>query len=150
MVEESDLQHDTNKTMSFLSQKKVLYPVIIVLFFLIIVSSVSIRTQNLELLKDTTNGKTIPLALDPYYFMRIAETMTQGDLPAYDAMRAPGMNIEWSPEVLPSVVVGMYRVTQVFNPDMSVRDVHVLSPVIFFVIGLIVFYFLAQSLIKSK
>ena len=150
MVDESGLRQDANKTVKFLRQKTVLYPLIIILLLIIFFSSISIRTQNIELLKDSTNGKTIPLALDPYYFMRIAETMTQGDLPAYDAMRAPGMNIEWSPEILPSVVVGMYTFTQIFGSEMTVRDVHVLSPVIFFAIGLLVFYFLAHSLIKSK
>ncbi len=140
------------KTFEFIKQKKVINILIILAFLFLLIGSMWIRTQNLSLLKDSTSGKTIPLALDPYYFLRLAETMveTGGDLPEFDKMRAPALNTPWIPEILPNVVVGMYKITKIFNSDINVRDIHILSPVIFFVISLIIFYFLASFLIKSK
>jgi len=138
------------KSFDFLKQKKITNILIIVLFLIILITSVSIRTQNLPLLEDSTSGKTIPLALDPYYFLRIAETMiSDGGLPEYDAMRYPSLKVGFSNEILPYTIVLLYKVMNIFG-DYSIGLVDVISPVVFFVLALIIFYFLIYSLTKSK
>jgi len=138
------------KTLNFFKQKKVINILIVALFLLILLSSVSIRTQNLPLLKDSTSGKTIPLALDPYYFLRIAETMiSEGGLPEYDIMRYPALQVGFSSEILPFALVFLYKFMNIFG-EYSLGLVNVISPVIFFALALIVFYFLIYFLTKSK
>ena len=63
------------KTLGFLKQKKVINIIIIVLFLALLIGGSWVRLQNLDLLKDSTTGKYIPLALDPFYFLRLAETI---------------------------------------------------------------------------
>ena len=78
------------KTKDFLSKRWVVNTIVIILFLAILISSSNIRLQNLPLLIDQTTGAYIPLALDPFYFLRIAETIVeQGGLPSIDPMRYP-------------------------------------------------------------
>ncbi|GAH52152.1 unnamed protein product, partial [marine sediment metagenome] len=109
------------------------------------------RLQNLPLLKDSTTGKYIPLALDPFYFLRVAETIAeQGGLPAYDAMRYPSLKVGFPDEILPQAVILLHKIGRVFDKDVTIQFINVISPVIFFVLGLIVFFFLIFVLTKSK
>jgi len=90
------------KVINFLKQPKVINTIIIILFLLILYSSVSIRLQNLPLLVDSTSREYIPLALDPYYFLRVAETIQQqGSLPLIDTMRYPSLNLPFTNELTP-------------------------------------------------
>jgi len=117
-------------------------------FLIILFMSSSIRMSNWDLLTDSTSGGKIPVALDPYYFLRIAETIveTDGNLPEVDMMRG---GVAWHPEIMPRVVVGMWKVANVFG-DYSLRTIDVFSPVFFYFIGLIVFFFLCYFLTNSK
>jgi asparagine N-glycosylation enzyme membrane subunit Stt3 len=123
---------------------------IYILFTLVIGFSTFIRTRNLHLLKDVTTGKYIPLALDPFYFLRVAETIkeTAGNLPLFDFMRQPS-ELLWISEILPSVLVFMHKIMNFFG-DYSLQFVSVIYPVVFFALGLIVFFFLISVLTKSK
>ena len=110
-----------------------------------------IRLQNISLLKDSTTGEYIPLALDPFYFLRIAETiLEQGGLPEVDVMRYPSANLGFTHGILPQTVVFLYKVVSVFDKDVTIQFVDIISPVIFFALGLIVFFFLIYFLTKSK
>ena len=113
--------------------------------------SSSIRVSNWDLLTDQTTGEKIPLALDPFYFLRISETIVEngGKLPEFDAQRPSPAGVEWSPEIMPTVVVQMWKSSSIFG-DYSLREVFVFSPVFFYIIGLILFFLLVYSLIKSK
>jgi asparagine N-glycosylation enzyme membrane subunit Stt3 len=133
----------------FFNQKKVQRILIIVLLLVILIGGSLIRVQNLPLLKDQTTEEFIPLALDPYYFLRISETIIgQGSLPEYDSLRQP-FNIPYTNEILPWVVVYMYKIANIFG-DYSIQYINVISPVIFFILGLIAFFFLIYSLTGSK
>jgi len=145
-----DLKGGFKKTLNFLQQKKVLNILIMVLLVLILIGSTWIRLQNLPLLVDSTTGETIPLALDPFYFLRIAETMVEGGLSDTDSMRYPSLNLGFTNEFTPTAVVGLYKFFTIFNSDISLRFVDVISPVIFFLLGLIAFFFLIFVLTKSK
>lgn len=141
---------ESQKIVEFFKTKKGLNTIFIILFIIILLWSSSIRLQNLPLLKDTTTGKTIPLALDPYYFLRIAETKIAngGVLPSFDPLRKP-FNVGWSEEILPNVIILMHKIFSIFG-DYSLQEVDVISPVIFFALGLIVFFYFAYLLTNSK
>lgn len=150
-VDFTKIKSGFNYAVNFLKQKKILNIIIISLLILILVGSFLIRTQNLPLLKDQTNGETIPLALDPHYFLRVAQTIVDngGSLPEFDEMRYPAGNVPFTNEILPWTIVGMYNLSNIFG-DYSINEVGVISTVIFFVLGLIAFFFLTYSLTNSK
>ena len=139
-----------NQTKKFLSQKRVLYSIYIFLLSAIVFITSKMRLQNLSLLKDSTTGEYIPTALDPFYFLRIARTIIeQGSLPLIDSMRSPSANIPFTQEILGQVVVSMYKIANIFG-DYSLGFIDVISPVIFFTISLVAFFFLIYKLTDSK
>jgi len=139
-----------NKSKKFLGQKKVWNIILIVLFLTILITGSWIRTQNLPLLKDSTTGEYIPVALDPFYFLRIAETIVdQGGLPEYDEFRKP-FDIPFTKEILPRAVVLIFNVWKIFDSDVTIQFADIISPVVFFILGLIAFFFLVYFLTKSK
>ena len=147
---EETIKKEFWKSFKFFKQKKVLIALLAVLFLIILIGGIYVRIGNLSLLKDSTSGKTIPLALDPYYFLRMAETIiNQGGLPEVDSMRYPAANVGFTSEILPQVLVILYKVMNIFG-DFSIGFVNVISPVVFFALGLIVFFFLIYALTKSK
>lgn len=146
----SAIKENINKAFIFLKQKKVINIIIIALMLFLLIGSSWIRLQNLPLLKDSTTGKYIPLALDPFYFLRLAETiLEQGGLSEYDVMRQP-FNVSFSNEILPQTVVFMYKAVNIFYKDVTIQYIDVISPVVFFILGLIIFFFLVYVLTKSK
>ena len=68
-----------SKNLGFLNNKKFIYFTLGILLLAIIVFGFVVRIQNLPLLKDQTTGETIPLALDPYYFLRVSELIVETD-----------------------------------------------------------------------
>ena len=145
------MKNSFNKTLGFFKQKKVITIIIILLFLTLLIGGSWMRLQNLPLLKDSTNGEYLPLALDPFYFLRVAETIVeQGGLPEYDAMRYPSAKVEFTDEILPQALVLLYKFGKIFDKDITLRFVDVISPVIFFILGLIAFFFLVYVLTNSK
>ncbi len=117
----------------------------------LVIIGVLIRIQNLSLLHDATTGKYIPLALDPFYWLRMAQTIVQhGSLPAIDPYRIIQGGVGFSPELLPKAIAGLYGFLHFFNQNVTVGFADVIYPVIAFAIGLILFYFLVYTLTKSK
>ena len=138
------------KTIEFFKQRKVINTIIIILFFAVLISSTSIRLQNMPLLIDQTTGEHIPLALDPYYFLRVSQTiLNEGSLPGVDIMRYPSLNLPFTQELTPYATVLIYKVINIFH-QVSLQFANVISPVIFFVLGLIIFFFLVYSITNSK
>lgn len=131
--------------------KKFQWVATFVILFAVLMMSSSIRLSNWDLLTDSVTGEKIPLALDPFYFLRIAETLveTDGNLPEFDPKRVAGFDTEWHTEIMPQVVVWMWKASSVFG-DYSLQEVNVFSPVFFFGIGLILFFILVYVLTKSK
>lgn len=140
-----------NNFIKWIKQDKVLKVILILLLIGIIIAGVWIRTQNLSLLKDHTTGKYIPLALDPFYWLRIAQTIvSQGSLPAVDSLRHLSGGIGFSNEITPWVIILIYKVGHIFNNNISLQFADVIYPVIAFILGFIAFYFLVHALTKSK
>jgi len=145
-----NIKKGLNETINFFKQKKVINLIVIVLFLFLLIGSSWIRLQNLPLLKDSTTGEYIPLALDPFYFLRIAETIVeQGSLPEFDGMRIRADSVGFTKEILPQAVVYMWKIANVFG-NYSIQYIDVISPVVFFILGLIIFFFLIYSLTNSK
>jgi asparagine N-glycosylation enzyme membrane subunit Stt3 len=141
---------DKDGVMKILKDKRFQWAVAGIILLFVLFSTSSIRLSNWDLLTDQTTGEKIPLALDPFYFLRLSETIVeQGGLPEVDVMRYPSANAEYSPEILPQAVVGMYRIGNLFG-DYTLREVNVFSPVAFYFVGLILFFFLIYVLTKSK
>lgn len=141
----------SKKTIKFFSNKKVQNIIIIVALIAFLVMGSWIRVQNLPLLVDQSTGEYIPTALDPYYFLRLSETiLEQGSLPEFDEMRYSVQNVKYSPEILPQAMITLYKVWNIFDSDISFRYVDVVSPVVFFFFGMIVFFLLIYLLTNSK
>ena len=156
MVEEEiNLKEDAKKfwkkTSLFLKQKKVQNILVIIALLAIIVLGTWIRVQNLPLLKDSTTGEYIPLALDPFYFLRVSETLhnNSGVLPEFDNLRILEGGVNFIPEILPQAIVILYKISNLFG-NYTLQYIDVLSPVIFFILGIIAFFFLVYFLTKSK
>jgi len=144
-----ELKNKMNPLINFFKNKKVQNVIIIILLLSLLIFTSWIRLQNLPLLVDSTTGKNIPLALDPYYWLRITETIADGELPIFDSMRYPSLQVGFSPEILPNIVVFLHKIISNFS-DVTLQYIFVISPVIFFVLGLITFFFLIFILTKSK
>jgi asparagine N-glycosylation enzyme membrane subunit Stt3 len=137
--------------LSIVSNKKYQWIITFLALIIILFISTSIRVSNWDLLTDQSNGEKIPIALDPFYFLRVAETIVEGNgtLPEYDMFRGPWLNTAWHPEIMPGVIVSMWKLSNIFG-DYTLREINVISPVVFFIVGLVIFFFLAYSLTKSK
>lgn len=143
-----NIKKEVRPWINFFKQKKVQWVIVAIILLVVLIWSSSIRLENLPLLKDQTTGEYIPLALDPFYFLRMAQTMEQGGLSQYDPLRGP-FNVGWVPEILPNAVVAFHKIANLFG-NYSLQYIDVLSPIIFYILGLIVFFFLAFLLTKSK
>lgn len=144
------MKETANKTINFFKQPKVMNTILIVLFLVVLCSSTYIRLQNMPLLIDQTTGKYIPLALDPFYFLRAAETiLNNGFLPEVDVMRYPSLNLPFTQELTPHATVLIYKTINIFKPA-SLQFANIISPVIFFILGLITFFLLVYVLTNSK
>ncbi len=143
---------DKEEIVGFLKNKKYQWIAVFLILFIVLTMSSSIRLSNMSLLVDSTTGAHIPIALDPYYFLRVAETIVHnnGTLPAVDMMRSPSMNTSWPREILSRSIADIYYVTKLFNPNTTIQYVDVISPVIFYIIGLIIFFFLAYAISKNN
>lgn len=151
MDKKKDFKDDGQKIINFFKSPKGQLITVGFLLLIIIILGSWIRVQNLDLLKDSTTGESIPLALDPFYFLRLAETIVDnGGLPECDSFRVLGDEcIGFSKEILPQTVVLIWKTANIFG-DYSLQHIDLISPVIFFILGLIVFFFLILNLTDSK
>ncbi|MDA3836177.1 MAG: hypothetical protein PF542_01005, partial [Nanoarchaeota archaeon] len=138
--------------LDIIQNKKVQNIAVIVIFLATLFLGIQIRTSGLNNLIDTTTGDYTPLALDPYYFLRISETLIANDgvLPAVDDMRYQAIGPGWSAEILPHSTVWIYKTMKIVNPETTLNFADVLNPVVFFALGLIIFFILAWVVTKNK
>jgi asparagine N-glycosylation enzyme membrane subunit Stt3 len=136
---------------SFFMNKKVQLIITIVLFLIILFSASAIRVSNLDNLKDVTTGEYSAADPDALYFLRLSHVvLEEGSLKGIDELRAPGADIVYLKEITPYMIVGMYKLVKIFDSSIDFNLIAILSPVIFFILGLIVFFFLCYYLTKSK
>ncbi len=112
-----------------------------------------IRTRNLQLLKDVTTGKYIPLALDPHVFLRyVRDLIQQGSLYAVDYMRNYPLGFPMEAEVplVPKFIAYLYKFLHFFSQSLTIEKAHVLYPPICFAIGAIFFFLVIKRLFDIK
>ncbi len=152
-MSKSDFKGNFDKFKKIFLNEKVQWGIVITLLFVVLFLSSSIRLSNLNLLKDETTGNYIPMALDPFYFLRLAETILEnGSLPEFDEYRAwfGYSEQQWVLELLPYSVVGMYKFVNLFSSNITLNFIDVISPVVFFILGGLIFFFLNYALTKNK
>ena len=139
------------KVLKFLKSKKIILAYVILA--IIVWIGFNIRTQNLPLLIDVTTGNYIPVALDPFAFLRYAQMILEnGVLPEVDLLRyyPLGFNNLQEFSLLAHFVVYLFQFLSFFNPGITLEYVHVLYPPIAFGIGLIFFFLLVKKLFNYK
>ena len=148
----SDDEISLKGVQEFFRSKKIQNIIVILILLATLYIGISIRTSNVSSLVDQTNGKYVPLALDPFYWLRVAQTTVadNGTLPAYDAMRSSYLHVAWTPELLPKVIVFLWHGLKIFDSQMTLRHADVLYPVIAFIFSLIAFFFLILYLTKNR
>ena len=151
-MKKQEIAKHFEKSVKFLSGKKIQTIIIIFLLLAILTFGAWIRIQNIPALKDVTTGEYIPIELDTFYFLRIAETIVEhGKLPEYDNMRDPMTpNVEWAPDILPKIIVLIYKIINALNFKASLHFADIIYPVIYFILSVIAFFFLIYFLTKSK
>jgi len=150
-INTAEIKKGFGTAIDFFKNKKVQNILIIVLLLSVIILGIWIRTQNLGLLIDQTTGEYIPTALDPFYFLRLTETILErGGYPEFDVMRyLPNAQVEFHKSLLPWASVLIYKAANILG-DYSIQYTSIIFPVVFFVLGLILFFFLIYFLTGSK
>ncbi len=139
------------RVFDFINQKKVLVILTAILLIAVIAFTTVIRTNNMHLLKDATTDEYVTADLDAFYFLRLAEVLNEhGSYPEYDSMRYPSLKVPYSGELLPHTIVFMYKIMSKFSSEISLRYVNIIYPVIFFALGMLVFFFLILKLTNSR
>jgi asparagine N-glycosylation enzyme membrane subunit Stt3 len=145
------VKEKSKNVFQFLKKKKILIIIAIVLLAVIIGITSHIRMSNISTLKDATTGEYLTADLDAFYWLRLATILdTNGSYPAYDVMRYPTLKLPFSNELLPRALVFMHKTLSPIWSNMTLRYVDVIYPVIFFALGMIIFFFLILKLTKSK
>jgi asparagine N-glycosylation enzyme membrane subunit Stt3 len=148
-VEES-VEKTISPIIKFVKAKSIWFTYL--LLTIIIGFSTYIRTRNLHLLKDVTTGKYIPLALDPFIFLRYGKDIVEnGSLMIHDSFTY--FPIGSTPSLVLNGItytnIFIHKVLSVFNSTISFEFVHVIYPVIFFVLSMVVFFLLVRRLFNS-
>ena len=107
-----------------------------------------LRTRNLAYLTDITTGKYIPLALDPFAFLRYVEYLVEnGSWMTFDALRyypwGYGLTNEF--KFLSYLITYMYKIWSFFVPSITLEYVHVMYPVVCFMIAIVFFYLFVRD-----
>jgi asparagine N-glycosylation enzyme membrane subunit Stt3 len=112
-----------------------------------------VRTRGINNLKDVTTGLHVPLALDPFVFLRYARYILEhGSIMTHDAMRyfPHGYNPASEFSLLSHFIVYLYKFLHLFNADITLEYVHILYPPIAFVAGLFFFFLLLRRLLDYR
>jgi asparagine N-glycosylation enzyme membrane subunit Stt3 len=110
------------------------------------------RTINIPNLKDITTGNyTLGPDLDPFLYLRHAEEILAGKLQNPDMMRQAPLGTEnYAYEnLMPWAIVFFYRLISIFS-QTSVTYAAIISPVIFFILSAIAFFFFVAVLSSFK
>ncbi len=124
-----------------------------VILSLIIAFGAYIRTRNIPLLKDVVTGKFVPLALDPFVFLRYAQYILEhGSIMANDTLRYFPLGFDPTKEALgvSYASVYLYKFLHFFNSNITIEYAHIIYPVVFFAIGLLFFFLLVKKIFNYK
>lgn len=101
----------------------------------------------------TTNSWTLGPDLDPWLFVRTAETiLEQGKVPAIDEMRNVPLGFDNTKEtmLLPYMIVGTYKISSLFYAGTTIEFAGAIFPVIMFAFTILAFFLFVRKLFISK
>ncbi len=110
----------------------------------LLVFTVQIRTANIPGLVDVATGEsTLGPDLDPWLFQRQAQWIVEGRFENPDSMRfyPLGARSYTHTNLMPWAIATVYWAISHFNSEFTVTDAGIISPVIFFTISSIAFFF---------
>lgn len=156
-VTRDEMEERKKKVINFLKQ-----PQVWVLGFLIIalVLGIHIRSMPMQdhggnpgLWDITTNTWTLGPDLDPWLFLRIAETIVnQNSIPKTDVMRNVPLGFDNSKEtmLLSSMIAGTYKISKLFYSDANIEFAGAVFPVIMFALTIISFFLFVREIFARK
>ena len=100
----------------------------------------------------TTNTWTLGPDLDPWLFLRTAESLVEtGSIPARDNMRNVPLGFDTTIEsrLLPQMIAGTYYLVNIFG-DYNIEFAGVIFPVIMFALTIIAFFLFVRELFVRK
>ena len=108
------------------------------IFLIILVLGVFIRAANL----DSLEGQYL-LGNDAYLHLRLAEQVAEsGDFRQIDCLRTPKGCVSNYFTGVPTLLAGIYPMMKFIEPSITMVEIDILYPLIFFVLILIAFFFL--------
>ncbi len=150
-INTTEIKNKWEKTTKFLKKRNVQIAITLVLFALILFTSVSIRLSGLPNLKDVTTGHYDMADPDAFYEFRVAQTIVNtGNINGIDTMRNPGLNLTYTKEMLPFALAYSYNFFHGLNSSITLDYIDVLYPIVAFALSLIIFFVLCWYLSKSK
>lgn len=147
------LKENFSAVKKFFSNKKVQWCIVGAIMIALLWITCAVRVSNLDLLVDKTTNESIPMALDPFYFLRIARTYLENNrtLPEFDSYRhAVYGEVTYLKEILPFAFIGLFDVLNFFGANVSLGFAANISTVVFYGFGLIAFFFLCYVITKNK
>ena len=148
---EEELQNRKKKLYSTIKKGKLIW--IAIALILIAYFGFWIRTQNLPLLKDVTNNEYIPMELDSFVILRYAEYYNEhGKLMENDKMRyyPTGFDPRKEFSFMAWFISTLYNILHFFNKSITIQLADVVYPPVAFVLGIIFFFLLVNSLFNYK
>ena len=146
-----DVKSLIKKSANLLKNKKVQIGLTVLILLVIILFSTMMRLSNLSLLIDKTTGNYTLSDPDALYWLRLEGNLLQsGNLNGIDALRYPSLNITYTQELLPYIVVDIYKIIHPFNSSITYQFIDTIYPAYAFAISLVIFFFLVYVLTKSK
>lgn len=140
-----------DKVAPFFKKEGVQIALVLILFAILLISSVNIRLSGLPSLKDHTTGNYVFADPDAFYEFRVAETIiTQGNINGIDPMRNPGLNLLYTQEMLPKILAYAYKIVHSTNSSITLDYLDAIYPVVAFALSLLIFFTLCWYLSKSK
>jgi asparagine N-glycosylation enzyme membrane subunit Stt3 len=144
--EDDNQDQSRKKAIALLKEKKSM--LIYLILGAIIWFGTWIRTRNLGLLKDITNGKLVPLALDPHLFLKYAKYIVEhGALLAHDPTRFVPLGTSTVNYVfMSSFIAYLHKFINIINPGITIEYVDVIYPAVVFVPAMLFFFLLIKRL----
>jgi len=151
MDDEQIIQERKEKALNYLKKNYNLVSYAILAF--IVFLTVKIRTKNLPILRDITNGAwTLGPDLDPFLFLRWAKhIVANGSLYALDTMRYSPIGYNTKNELLlhPYMMAWFHKLASIFGSE-SVTQSAAIYPAFMFALTVIAFFLFAKEIfIKS-
>ena len=148
--DKDDLSKKRQQLLTFLKEKKVW--LIYVLLAFIIGFGLYIRTKNLWLLKDITNGAWVSTDLDSHIYLKYAKEILQnGFLSAVDMSRFVPLGAPTANYAFPAYCIYyLYQLMHFFNAAVTIEYADIIYPLVAFAIGVVFFFLLVKRLFNVK